>query len=68
MGKRLLVIGGSGELGYQVIKHSDSWKSFAAYHSNKLNLKNIESYKLDITDGDKVQKLIKELNPDVVIN
>jgi dTDP-4-dehydrorhamnose reductase len=68
MSKKLLVIGGSGELGYQIIRNSDSWKTFSTYHSNSLNLKNIKSYKLDITNKNEVEGLITKLKPHVVIN
>jgi len=68
MSKKLLVIGGSGELGYQIIRNSDSWKTFSTYHSNDLNLKNIKSFKLDITNKNEVEGLITKLKPHVVIN
>ena len=68
MNKKLLVIGGSGELGYQILRVSDSWKTFSTYHSNDLNLKNIKSFKLDITDKKEVEELIAKLKPQVVIN
>jgi len=68
MSKKLLVIGGSGELGYQILRNSDSWKTFSTYHSNSLNLKNIKSFKLDITNKNEVEGLITKLKPQVVIN
>jgi len=68
MSKKLLVIGGSGELGYQIIRNSDSWKTFSTYNSNSINLKNIKSFKLDITNKNEVEDLITKLKPHVVIN
>lgn len=68
MSKKLLVIGGSGELGYQIIRNSDSWKTFSTYHSNSLNLKNIKSFKLDIANKNEVEDLITRLKPHVVID
>ncbi|MCH7926760.1 MAG: SDR family oxidoreductase [Candidatus Dadabacteria bacterium] len=68
MSKKLLVIGGSGELGYQIIRNSDSWKTFSTYHSNNLELKNLKSFKLDIRNKDEVEDLITRLKPHVVIN
>jgi len=68
MSKKLLVIGGSGELGYQIIRNSDSWKTFSTYHSNNLELKNLKSFKLDIRNKDEVEDLITKLKPHVVIN
>lgn len=68
MSKKLLVIGGSGELGYQIITNSESWKTFSTYHSNKLNMKNINPYKLDITNKSEVEELITKIKPRVVIN
>jgi len=68
MSKKLLVIGGSGELGYQIIRNSDSWKTFSTYHSNNLELKNLKSFKLDIRNKNEVEGLITNLKPHVVIN
>ncbi|HSG32236.1 MAG TPA: sugar nucleotide-binding protein [Thermodesulfobacteriota bacterium] len=68
MSKKLLVIGGSGELGYQIIKNAGSWKTFATYYSNKLNLSNIESFKLDITNKNEIEELITNIKPHIVIN
>lgn len=68
MSKRLLVIGGSGELGYQILKNPNSWKTFATYYANKLNLNNVDSFRLDITNKTDVEQLITNIKPHVVIN
>lgn len=65
---KLLVIGASGELGYQIIKNSNNWSTFATYYSNPQTLKDTEFFKLDISDKDRVYSLISKINPDVVIN
>jgi dTDP-4-dehydrorhamnose reductase len=61
MSKKLLVIGGSGELGYQIIRNSDSWKTFSTYHSNNLELKNLKSFKLDIRNKNEVDRSIRNI-------
>jgi dTDP-4-dehydrorhamnose reductase len=68
MSKELLVIGGSGELGYQILRNCDSRNTFSTYHSNDLNLRNLKSFKLDITNKNGVEDLITKLKPQVVIN
>lgn len=66
---KLLILGGSGFLGSHLTKSKVLKQQFAitsTYHSNK-SVKSGFTY-LDCTDMDKVEKLLEELQPKIVIN
>lgn len=65
---KILVIGGSGVLGSQIVKHYFSQKNDVYYTFLKNNPNRIEGKYLDITQKNEVMKFICEIKPDVVFH
>lgn len=65
---RLLVLGGNGELGYQVVLAANGWDVHATYFTRPSRASNVAWYRLDVTDHQSVCRLIARLRPDAVIH
>jgi dTDP-4-dehydrorhamnose reductase len=65
---RLLIIGGSGELGQQVVLAGREWETHASYLSRPRPLADEVWHQLDITDEGAVSELVTRLRPQVVIH
>ena len=65
---RLLVLGGSGELGQQVCLTASGWDVHATYFSRAGRASRVTWHRLDVTDRQSVQRLIVRLRPDAVIH
>ena len=63
----MLVVGGSSLLGYKLLSHTDKFEVYASYNKNLINLQNVETLKIDITNGKKCEKIL-DLKPDIIIN
>ena len=70
MKSKLLVIGGSGLVGSTLIPYaSPAYDIHYTYNTNKVLHEGITSTRMNLlTDKNKITALIKEFNPDVVIN
>jgi len=65
---KILVIGGSGPIGYNISKyfsHKD-YEVHSTYYKNKIIGK--KYYQLDITNNEKTVELIKKINPEILIH
>jgi len=67
MKKKILVIGGSSLLGYKLLSNTNNFELYASYNKNLINLKNIETLKIDITNEKNCEKILN-LKPDIIIN
>ncbi len=65
---RLLVLGGSGELGHQVVIAAGGYDVHATYFTRPGRASNAAWYRLDVTDHQSVRRLIAQLRPDAVIH
>jgi dTDP-4-dehydrorhamnose reductase len=66
---RLVIIGGSGLVGRVLIKRiKDIAKVYATYNINKIDLDGAKFYQLDVQDEKRVNELMKEIRPEIVIN
>ncbi len=65
--KRLVIIGGSGLLGYKLLQNVNDFEVYATYNNNLIDYKNIETIKVDISNEQESKKII-ELKPDIIIN
>lgn len=68
MGNKLLVIGGSGELGSQILRKSRGRELFSTYYSKNNKIGGNVSFRLDVRDRKQVRNLFYKLEPDVVVN
>lgn len=66
---KLLVIGGSGLLGYKLAKKSsEKYETFLTYNFRPVNLEGCTALKLDKCDREAVFELLEKIRPDVVID
>jgi dTDP-4-dehydrorhamnose reductase len=66
--RRLLVVGGSGELGQQVVSAARDCEVYATYLTQPRPVNNASWHQLDITDRQAVQQLTAWLRPDTIIH
>jgi dTDP-4-dehydrorhamnose reductase len=66
--RRLLIIGGSGELGQQVVLAARKWETHASYLSRPRPVGDEVWHQVDVTDGRAVGELVGRLRPQVVIH
>ena len=67
MKKKMLVIGGTSLLGYKLLSNTNNFELYASYNKNLINLKNVETLKIDITNKKNCEKIF-DLKPDIIIN
>ena len=67
MKKKMLVIGGTSLLGYKLLSNTNNFELYASYNKNLINLKNVETLKIDITNIKNCEKILN-LKPDIIIN
>ena len=63
----MLVIGGTSLLGYKLLSNTNNFEIYASYNKNLINLKNVETLKIDITNIKNCEKILN-LKPDIIIN
>jgi dTDP-4-dehydrorhamnose reductase len=66
--RRLLVIGGSGELGQQLVSAARDCEVHATYLTHPRPVNNAGWHRLDITDRQAIQQLTAQLRPDAIIH
>jgi len=66
---RLLVVGGSGLLGYKIATRAiESYETFFTYNFRPVEIEGCIPVKLDKCDRDKVHETVKKIKPDLVID
>ena len=69
MSQKTLIIGGSGLVGRAIIQRAEDFgKVYATYYSTRINSEGIETCQLDVRDANRVNDVVKEIQPDIVIN
>ena len=69
MKSKLLVLGGSGLVGSSFINTSKTdYDIIFSYNTNKIKIPNTQSFQIDLLDDNKIEKIIENYNPDVVIH
>ena len=69
MFQKTLIIGGSGLVGRAIIQRAEDFgKVYATYYSTRINSEGIETCQLDVRDANRVNDVVKEIQPDIVIN
>ena len=67
--QKTLIIGGSGLVGRVLIRRiKDITKVYATYNINEINLDGAKFYQMDVRDENQVNELVKEIQPEIVIN
>ncbi len=66
--RRLLVIGGSGELGRQVVLAAHGWDLHATHLTRRPHTPGATWHRLDVTDRQAVHKLVMSLRPDAIVH
>ena len=67
MKKKMVVIGGTSLLGYKLLSNTNDFELYASYNKNIINLKNVETLKIDITNKKNCEKIF-DVKPDIIIN
>ena len=67
MNKKMLVIGGTSLLGYKLLSNTNDFELYASYNKNLINLKNVETLKIDITNKKNCENIF-DLKPDIILN
>ncbi|AJM91273.1 SDR family oxidoreductase [Nitrosopumilus piranensis] len=69
MTKKLLIIGGSGLVGSTLLEYADDYELHVTYNTNPFEKQNVQTSQLNLLDNEQdIIDLIKNLEPDVVIN
>ncbi len=70
MKSKLLVLGGSGLVGSAFIDFAkNDYDIIFSYNKNEIKISNTESFKINLlNDSDKIETIIKNYNPDVVLH
>ena len=70
MKSKLLVLGGSGLVGSAFIDFAkNDYDIIFSYNKNEIKIPNTESFKINLlNDSDKIETIIKNYNPDVVLH
>lgn len=67
--KKLLVTGASGFLGWNLCSYAkNEWKVFGTVYSHPIEIPDVNTIRIDLTDYRELKKLFNELRPDGVIN
>jgi len=67
--KNILITGGSGFLGGYLVKAAqENFNVYATYWQNLPDFPEINWIKLDLSEFDKIQKVLEEINPDLIIH
>lgn len=68
---KTLILGGSGLIGKSIINEMSKLNNFqiySTYYNNILQVNNCESFKFDIQDLNNMDKILKKLQPQIVIS
>ncbi len=63
----MLIVGGSGLLGYKLLQNASDFELYSTYNKNLIFSKNTESIKMNIVDKIDCQKIF-EIKPDIIVN
>lgn len=66
---RILVTGGSGLVGWEILTRAEDWADcWFTYHSSEVQHSNARGRQLDIRNRGATERLIEEVDPDVIIH
>ncbi|MFZ4712638.1 MAG: SDR family oxidoreductase [Bacteriovoracaceae bacterium] len=69
MRQKILIAGGAGFLGMTWAKVSlDQFEVHVTLHQNKSAMAGVVSHQIDLGDASAVEKLIREVSPDIIVN
>ena len=69
MKSKLLVLGGSGLVGSSFINSSkNDYDIIFSYNTNEIKIPNTQSFQIDLLNDDKIEKIIKNYNPDIILH
>ena len=66
--KKILVIGGAGMLGHVLLKKLNENKTFEVFDITRNKEDRINNFKCDVTNFNSLFKIIKDINPEYIIN
>ncbi len=67
--KKLLIIGASGLTGYKLANLSaQKFEVYGSYNNRAVTIENCEIFQLDKTDKEKIDSVIKELKPNIIVD
>lgn len=68
---KILILGGSGLIGKSIISEMNKYKEFkiySTYYENPLQVNKCTSFKLNVQDLDNIDKILKNLQPQIIIS
>lgn len=66
---KLLITGGSGFLGWNLAQYATrSYEVFFTYHQSPISIPACQEYRLDLQDARKIEEVIEDIQPDVLIH
>jgi dTDP-4-dehydrorhamnose reductase len=69
MKSKLLVLGGSGLVGSSFINTSKTdYDIIFSYNTNNIKIPNTQSFQIDLLNDNKIEKIIENYNPDIVLH
>ena len=67
--KKLLITGASGFLGWNICRLAKgTWHLFGTVYSNQVEIPNVNTIKIDLTNHTELKRLFSEVRPDAVIH
>ena len=71
MKRKILFTGASGFIGFELLKKLINLKTYKVYcliNKKKINLKNIKCFNVNLLNHEKLKKIVKKVNPDILIH
>jgi dTDP-4-dehydrorhamnose reductase len=68
--RKALVLGGSGLIGGTIVAKlmAAGYSTSFTYFGNEIRIPGAQDYHLDITDGNELKSIIKDIRPDLIVN
>ncbi|MFH1941534.1 MAG: SDR family oxidoreductase [bacterium] len=67
--RRILITGGSGFVGGHLLSEAKKiWDVFTTYRTESFSFPGVQAYRLDLEDGNRIRKCVREIRPDTILH